>query len=221
MQTYTCEPYLNAIGSIENPIRKKEEIEAETMLFSARWFFARENGGEITQEIMDVIFQSRPFVPKGHELMIDTRVQMLLPGWWPSIPGWHCDFIPRDADTGQPVLQAKNTIESSWTCIVATAADVSQTEFLVESVNVHYDSEAVWSSINKDIEYMRTQRKLKTGKLQLGKVMLFGSHTLHRAMQVHNPGWRYFFRCSIVKEDSCQNLIRQQTQIYVPDNYGW
>lgn len=28
----------------------------------------------------------------------DVKVHMLMPGQWPCIPGWHCDFVPRDED---------------------------------------------------------------------------------------------------------------------------
>lgn len=30
------------------------------------------------------------------EYLVDVKVHMLMPGEWPCIPNWHCDFVPRD-----------------------------------------------------------------------------------------------------------------------------
>ncbi len=32
------------------------------------------------------------------EYVVDVKVHMLMPGQYPCIPDWHCDFIPRDSD---------------------------------------------------------------------------------------------------------------------------
>lgn len=30
--------------------------------------------------------------------IVDVKIHMLMPGQWPCIPNWHCDFVPRDDD---------------------------------------------------------------------------------------------------------------------------
>lgn len=32
------------------------------------------------------------------DYLFDIKVHMLMPGQWPCIPNWHCDFVPRDPD---------------------------------------------------------------------------------------------------------------------------
>jgi hypothetical protein len=32
------------------------------------------------------------------EYVVDVKVHMLMPGEYPCIPNWHCDFIPRDKE---------------------------------------------------------------------------------------------------------------------------
>lgn len=36
------------------------------------------------------------FVPTNY--LVDCKVHMLMPGEYPCIPNWHCDFVPRDED---------------------------------------------------------------------------------------------------------------------------
>lgn len=33
-----------------------------------------------------------------NDYLIDVKVHMLMPGQFPCIPNWHCDFVPRDSD---------------------------------------------------------------------------------------------------------------------------
>lgn len=35
---------------------------------------------------------------KQERYLFDIKVHMLMPGQWPCIPNWHCDFVPRDSD---------------------------------------------------------------------------------------------------------------------------
>ncbi len=35
----------------------------------------------------------------GVDYIVDVKVHKLMPGQWPCIPNWHCDFIPRDPET--------------------------------------------------------------------------------------------------------------------------
>lgn len=45
------------------------------------------------------------------EYVIDVKVHMLMPGQYPCIPNWHCDFLPRDKNNkrikGAPVSDLK------------------------------------------------------------------------------------------------------------------
>ena len=88
-----------------NPVRD-EEIENEPMLFSSSWDFAINNGGPLTHFIMgyisETVFHHSGNLGKNLYPIIDTRSTMLMEGFYPCIPGWHCDGVPRHKRFQQP-----------------------------------------------------------------------------------------------------------------------
>lgn len=46
--------------------------------------------------ILDSLFDSGKMELDKKDYVIDIKVHMLMPGQYPCVPGWHCDFIPRD-----------------------------------------------------------------------------------------------------------------------------
>ena len=81
-----------------------QAIADEPLLWGAGWDFAKENGGPLTQMVMDSLAGEmetiRALEGKGRYPVIDTEGQHLLVGQFPSIPGWHCDSLP-DANLDQ------------------------------------------------------------------------------------------------------------------------
>ena len=48
-------------------------------------------------EVIPIIDDLIPFLEYGiNDYAIDVKVHMLMPGEYPCIPNWHCDFVPRD-----------------------------------------------------------------------------------------------------------------------------
>jgi hypothetical protein len=66
------------------------EIKKEPMFFNSDFDYAYLNGGKITRSFLDNL-------PDGWriDVVFDSRIHMLMPGWYPSIPGWHHDDVPR------------------------------------------------------------------------------------------------------------------------------
>lgn len=73
-----------AVGIDSNAIKN------EKMFFNSDLVFAYENGGPITKSFIDNL----PEEWKTNSVF-DSRVHMLMPGWYPAIPGWHHDDVPR------------------------------------------------------------------------------------------------------------------------------
>ncbi len=71
-------------------------VKNEPMLFNCDFRTAYEIGGPITRAFLDAIECD------GYGGIIDTRVHMLMPVWFPCIPGWHHDDVPRSRPDGQP-----------------------------------------------------------------------------------------------------------------------
>src|ERR1700749_4013133 len=70
-----------------------EVLKNEPMFFNSDLNFAYEAGGPATRSFIDAL----PDGWKAEPAVIDTRVHMLMPGWFPAIPGFHHDDVPRPA----------------------------------------------------------------------------------------------------------------------------
>lgn len=199
------------------------------MLFGADLAYAREHGGEITNHVLDTLAQSDVFVQwlerfKAGELpsasiVIDSRVNMLMPGMYPSIPGWHGDDVPRGVKYAQPDLNGVNPDGFMHFMVLFSdnVIPVSATEFVVEPVTLDVDPDNVWKSVNAGVEAL----KPKTRKLREGDIIAFGQEALHRASPCVQAGWRFFMRVSFTYRKPV-NEIRQQVQVYMPiETSGW
>jgi hypothetical protein len=71
-------------------------LKREPMLFACDVSTASELAGPVTRAWLDALPQL------DAPAIIDTRVHMLIPGFWPCIPGWHHDDVPREREDGQP-----------------------------------------------------------------------------------------------------------------------
>lgn len=76
----------------------QEQVKNEPMLFSCDWRVAQDLGGPLTQAFLARLGESW----ENEGVIIDSRVHMLMPGWFPCIPGWHHDDVPRERSDGQP-----------------------------------------------------------------------------------------------------------------------
>jgi hypothetical protein len=72
------------------PYATQDEIKREPMLHRATAQFALENGGPLTRSFL-LSLQ----LAWSADILVDSRVHMLMPGMWPCIPGWHHDDVPR------------------------------------------------------------------------------------------------------------------------------
>lgn len=76
-----------------------EQIKNEPMLFSCDCIHARRLGGPITHAFLDSLPTDWLL---ADDFVVDSRVHMLMPGWFPAIPGYHHDDVPRSREDGQP-----------------------------------------------------------------------------------------------------------------------
>jgi hypothetical protein len=158
--------------------------------------------------------------PEGRNIVIDTRVNMLMKGFYPSIPDWHCDWVERGKN-GQPDLNKLDRLAQNYCCVISDKEDVSGTEFITNKLLVTYDKDNVWRSISEGVEFYkkRNAADVTSSKLKSGDMLKFNQEALHRATPAKCNGWRFFFRLSCVKVEP-KNEIRNQTQIYVKEG-GW
>lgn len=196
-------------------------IKDEPMLYSASPRFAVDYGGSITREI---IFNLGNRLPPKHTV-IDTRVHMLKPGWSPSIPGWHCDAIPRD-ENKQLNFEDPCIPFIRHYLVVIDSGTASLTEFVRFKNPVDWrqpePGENVWGARSRQIEEMpETEKEIVT--VESGAFYEFDCSDYHRSTLATGHGWRFFFRASVnTRTRGPFNEIRKQVQVYIPDEHlGW
>lgn len=196
-----------------------EQIKNEPMLFSCDYSTASKLGGPLTHVFLAYLPQEWRSAP---DLIIDSRVHMLMPGWFPCIPGFHHDDVPRTGQDGQPNYETPE-YRSKHVLFLANA-DVSPTQFALGSAefNVPPPGEVVYKHWHKEV-----CSKLATGELTPfvapdRTLIYFDDRSWHQGVQATKDGWRFFVRASRNTGREPKNELRKQVQVYLPDPMmGW
>ncbi len=233
-----------SFGKVSFPKRSFFNIKAfndEPSLFSCDLSSALRLGGPLTQAILLKLLQSPGCMSilgtglaSGLSPVIDVRVQRLMPGMFPSIPGWHCDAVPRPGYATQPDFSLINPKSYHWTCILDTSIDqandgsisytsecvTSLTEFVRFKRECEFqDDVSVWKQLHRMIE---ANSHLERMSVEPG--VLYGFETLcpHRTIATLNRGWRLFFRLSLYHNPAFGNQVASTQQVYLlSEENGW
>lgn len=202
-------------------------IKNEPMLFNCNLEHAYLLGGPITRAFLDKVPKDWKTVP----LVIDSRVHMLMTDWYPCIPGWHHDDVPRDRADGQPEYE-KPTYRSKHIMMLSNA-DICPTEFAVgkEDFCVPETGKTFYSEWHKDVNKYVKNGFLKVHSCPDQTLIQFDDRTWHRGVAANTNGWRFFIRVSRYFDPEGNtsdrlnprtNEIRRQAQVYMPAiNAGW
>ncbi len=219
----TIDSHFTSVGLLEK--FDQTVIKNEPMLFNCDWEHAEKLGGPITNDFLSKI----PPYWRSTPCVIDTRVHMLMPGWYPCIPGWHHDDVPRTRSDGQPNYlderQASHIIGLQNGDVCPTQLAMGRAEFHEVPLG-----QTVYSQWNGEVdEHVRTFR-LGTTHILDRELLLIDDRTWHRCQGATGSGWRWFGRISrywlngspIERGNSRSNEIRKQVQVYIdPINKGW
>ena len=163
----TFNPDISTLTQLQG-VYSKDEIKYEPMIFSGDIAFCREHGGKLTNYFLDALEESKEFKrfkdahPDRH-IVVDTRVTMTKKHQFPSIPGWHCDDVPRIKGS-QPQIDKISDVQHFMT-IFSDSKGVSATEFLIEPLSIDIDREHVWNSLDEYLESRENKtRFIKEGR---------------------------------------------------------
>lgn len=215
---YNFVPSIAALEPTEIiPDYSVEQLSTEPMVFGASLFFAYDRGGEITKK---ALFQMEEQAIKDgfnpDEMIIDTRVNMVMPGMYPSIPGWHCDDVPRTDDSGgQPDLGMVSDDCVHYMMLISDTG-ATRTEFVYKPFECDIDDADVWASLNTAVE----EAQPKTMMVPERKVVRFNQTAIHRASMAKTSGWRFFIRGTIGGPRKPVDRMRTQVQVYIT-KLGW
>lgn len=199
-----------------------EVIKNEPMFFNSDLDFAYANGGPITREFIENL--PRDWV--NSDPVLDSRVHMLMKNWYPCIPGYHHDDVPRSTPTGQP--NYVNPEYRSEHLMGLVNGDICPTHFLIGPVEVSEPdiNRRVYNVMNNDIErsMMTFDHNFKVYEAESGRFIQFNDHAFHTGVKAVAGGWRWFIRLSrsTDRQKTRTNEIRRQVQVYLEDPVaGW
>lgn len=197
----------------------QDEIKNEEMFFNSSLDFAYENGGEITKGFIDAL-------PSGWEDgVIDTRVHMLMPGWYPAIPGFHHDDVPRPnipvgthfINAGQPDYENPRYFAEHIMGLVN--AEICPTIFALGKAPMPAikEGQLIYRKWHKVVEKLLSQGKLEEYKARSGDLIEFDWQAFHSCSKALGSGWRWFARISrnTDRQKTITNEIRRQVQTYL------
>ena len=159
---------------------------------------------------------------EGLSASVDVRVQRLMPGMYPSIPGWHCDAVPRGSVSGQPNFDAVHPRAFHVAVLLSSEhSGVSNTQFVDQDVMFKlWDVEGTtrYSQLHAAVEKLGPQ----VIHARDGEFVKFTQRTVHRAMPAGRRGWRMFFRFSMIENPEIRNAVPEQQQVYIiKEGGGW
>lgn len=202
-----------------------EQIAAEPSLHSASPMFVYQHGGALAKRMLAQVStlyakEIAKAEKAGLSAIVDVRTQRLMPGMFPSIPGWHCDAVPRNSYHGQPEFGAIIPEAFHVACLLSTGLyGISNTEFVSDPVKIRvYDDEKVYKDVHREVERIDPAKRV----LQDGEFAFFTPKTIHRAVACHVRGWRIFFRFSMYHKPPLANAIPNAQQVYIlSEANGW
>lgn len=196
-------------------------IKDEPMFFNCDLQFAFINGGPITRSFIDAL----PPEWKDAPTVFDSRVHMLMPGWYPAIPGYHHDDVPRP-----PIAPGKHFITAgqpdydtpryrSEHILGLVNAEVAPTHFAVgECVMPEVaDGDLIYRRWHAEVERLIAAGEMKAEAAPDRTLVHFGCDAFHTGTQAVASGWRWFGRISrnTDRANSVTNEIRRQVQVYL------
>jgi len=216
----TDKTFDSKVTEVGNFTADAKDIKNEPMFFNSSFEYARANGGPITKSFLEAL-------PIGwqKDVVFDSRCHMLMPGWYPAIPGWHHDDVPRGAippgqhflTAGQPDYETPRYYSEHIMGLVN--AEVCPTQFAsgVCTMNAVPEGELIYRQWNTEIENYIASGVLKLSEAKSNTLYFFDWQSFHTGRKAVSNGWRWFGRISRNTErtKTCTNEIRKQVQVYL------
>ena len=185
-------------------------LKNEPMFFNASLDFAYDNGGPITKRWVAEITRRYPTT----EMVVDTRVHMLMKNWFPCIPGWHHDDVPRSGRDGQPnYISPEYRSQHIMTLI---NGHICPTEFAMGQIELEIPTKGIiYKQWHLEVEEALADGRLGKWYAPSGALIHFNDRAFHQGNRAREDGWRWFGRASWNTERKPTNEIRRQVQVYL------
>lgn len=185
----------------------QRELQNEQPMYQASMAFAHEQGGPITRAFIEKL----PF-KLSDNVLVDIRVHSLQKGYYPAIPGYHLDWLPRTKDGENPVID----VIPDYDHVVMILAETSLTEFVAEPLSLLLPEEKPFEWANDEIKRWTSVGKLDTKHVVNGDMVRFTSRDWHRPVAAEKNEWRFLIRASRIDHRKPSNKLVNQSQVYIP-----
>lgn len=197
-----------------------EAVKKEPMFFNADYQFAYDNGGEVTKAFLTAL----PDDWKT-DVIFDSRVHMLMPGWYPAIPGYHHDDVPRpEIPVGQHFITAgqpdyDNPIYKAEHIMALVNAEICPTKFILGECKMPPipEGELIYRKWHEEVKQLIAENKVQVVDAPNKQLIYFDWQCFHTGDKAVTNGWRWFGRISrnTDRVKKVTNEIRTQVQVYL------
>lgn len=189
-------------------------VKDEPMVFGCDYYGANRLGGQLTKNFTDFCLR---YWGRDSNFIIDSRTQMLMSGWYPCIPGWHLDDVPRERLDKQP-----NHYNPSYKAehLAVFLGPCSKTLFAVGEIELVEPpiGHTIYTAWHPEVELSN----LKKQEIQPGNIVAFNWQSFHKCQQATENGWRFWIRATRYTHRPFTNEQRTSVNIYIPtENQGW
>ena len=225
MTTFTFNSTPLTTTATDFPTFPDSEVEATPVLRRASMANAALFGSPLLRRVLE----TTPIVGDRAHVFVDTKVTFLMPGWVPSIPGWHTDGVPRGpgadpASRGVPDLALQHTMRSPRFHTLFVGSADCPTRFMTSplSLDVQSPSRQLYADISTKVSALLDD--VTVVEPAAGEWDWWDWWQLHCAIPSRTTGWRLLVR--VTETDYVApaetEFIRAQSQVYVPSlNVGW
>lgn len=201
------------------PSFTNDDIRTAPQFYRAGMDFIMQHRHPIIEAFLETVGEHVMQEPsKWKQMSLDSRVSMLMPRFYPCIPGWHCDDFYRP--DGQPDLEHVHEKAPAVHYMVILGDAGSHTKFISQPLELPLlrGPSPVYARYHQIIEALQPE----TFEVHPGEILRFSPTDFHTGQAATRRGWRIFIRATFSNHREPKNELRAQTQVYVdPKESGW
>ena len=207
----------------------QDVIKNTQALWNASLEDALRYGGDLTKSALGAMNLK---FDKKH-IIIDTKVHMLMPGFYPAIPGWHTDGVPRGKERHPQAKAAPNIFAqdhmSDTRFHLLVTGEGCLTDFLyTKDVWLDVPNEPdtkLYKMIDDQVKSLLEQNELSKFSVPSCTAVEFDWNEIHTGVAASKHEWRFLIRVTETDhQEPCRDLrkvLKTQQQVYVEQNFGW
>jgi hypothetical protein len=222
-----CRNPLKFAGSIEEP--PVLELKNTFGLWNCSLDDAVRYGGEITRQAIKAMNLRHD----RKNVIVDTKIHMLMKGMSPAIPGWHVDGAPRDNNknpqgSGMPDTFAQENDPRPNRYHLLVTGQGCLTQYINQPISVPIPAAPSYQVYEMMSAHMQQKVKNNPDLIMSAPsctVIEFDWWDIHTGIIAKKNEWRYLIR--VCESDyyeprsDLREVIRMQSQVYAPHNFSW